>query len=72
MGLQLKGGIVIIPQGLLAMNRTAAVLLALLVALMPLAGCISDGVDGNDGAAGETGRGLPGKTAPTALMAWTA
>ena len=44
------------------MNRTAAVLLTLLVALMPLAGCISDGVDGNDGAPGETGaQGLPGQ-----------
>jgi len=44
------------------MNRTAAVLLTLLVVLMPLAGCISDGVDGNDGAPGETGaQGLPGQ-----------
>ena len=49
------------------MNRTAAVLLAL-VALMPLAGCISDGVDGNDGAAGETGaQGLPGQDGANGL-----
>ena len=44
------------------MNRTTTVLLALLLALMPLAGCISNGEDGNDGATGETGaQGLPGQ-----------
>ena len=44
------------------MNRTVAILLVILVGLMPLAGCISDGVDGNDGTDGETGaQGLPGQ-----------
>ena len=44
------------------MNRTAAMLLVILVGLMPLAGCISDGVDGKDGTDGETGaQGLPGQ-----------
>lgn len=44
------------------MNRTTPLLLALLLALMPLTGCISNGEDGNDGADGATGaQGLPGQ-----------
>ncbi|MEC8340368.1 MAG: hypothetical protein VXZ80_01825 [Candidatus Thermoplasmatota archaeon] len=43
------------------MNRLTPLLLALIVALMPLSGCISDGVDGTNGETGPTGpQGLPG------------
>ena len=43
------------------MNRITPLLLALIVALMPLSGCISDGVDGTNGETGPTGpQGLPG------------